>query len=80
LTLTPQKTNSTITNLPDGKPHSEDECYQAKERYRHALNALIDIIAHGDDESINRLLEFLRKQDTTHEAVQDVLQLKFLQK
>lgn len=68
-----------MTNLPDGKPDSEDESYQAKERYRHALNALIDIIAHGDDESMNRLLEFLRKKDTIHEAVQEVLQLKFLE-
>jgi prephenate dehydrogenase len=64
--------------VPNRKPDSDDPIYQAKERYKNALNSLINLIAQGDNDSIIKLLEFLRKQDTIHEAVQEVLQLKFL--
>lgn len=67
-----------MAHPPNGNPDSEELVYQAKERYKNALNSLITLIAQGDNDSINKLLEFLRKQDTIHEAVQEVLQLKFL--
>ncbi|GFF35655.1 hypothetical protein IFM46972_04626 [Aspergillus udagawae] len=73
-----KETSTTATTVPKGEPDSEDPIYQAKERYRQALHSLINLIAHGDNDSINKLLEFLRKQETIHETVQEVLQLKFL--
>ncbi|EAW23716.1 uncharacterized protein NFIA_032810 [Aspergillus fischeri NRRL 181] len=71
-------TSTASTTVQNRKPDSEDPIYEAKERYKNALNSLINLIAQGDNDSIDKLLEFLRKQETIHEAVQEVLQLKFL--
>ncbi|PKX97934.1 uncharacterized protein P174DRAFT_455731 [Aspergillus novofumigatus IBT 16806] len=70
--------STTSTTVPNRKADSEDPIYLAKERYKNALNSLINLIAQGDNDSIIKLLEFLRKQETIHEAVQEVLQLNFL--
>lgn len=73
-----QETSPTATHLPMEKPDLEDPICQANERYKTALNSLISLIAQGDNDSVSKLLAFLRTQDTIYDAMQEVLQLRFL--